>query len=182
MYPYSSEKKNYRRFGIVLFLIGSALLFSIIATGVMGTYEYQKDYSSSWKLAYKASTIEQKLVYIDKYVTALENGGFEGKHEAIFFKTPDNSFDKNLEAIKSLQTRLSEIQEMDPTTFEYNTAIYQITQQEQMEGKTLNETFAGIWWLDNYMLLWDWICTWVTIGILAIMFFGVRYWNYGNWD
>ena len=182
MYHYNKNTQGYQRFGLILFSIGIALLMTVIVVGLIGTNQYQKEYSSNWKLAYKSATLEQKSMYIDKYVTALENSGFEGKHNALIFKTPDNSFDRNLDALKSLQTRLLEIQEMDPTTPEYNMAIYQITQQEQGEGESLNNTFAGIWWLNNYPLLWLDVCFWVIISLIITIFFGVRYWNYGNWE
>ena len=75
----------------------------------------------------------------------------------LFFKTPDNSFDKNLEALQSLKTRLDEIQKMNVTSFEYQTAIQQITAQEQGEAQDMLEVFSGIWWKNNYLFLWEWV-------------------------
>jgi hypothetical protein len=153
----------------------------MIGKGIYGHYEYNKTYSSYWSLAEKASTIPQKSIYIDKFVSALENSGMNGKYNAVFLETPDNSFDDNLEALKTLQTRLTEIQLMDPKSFEYNTAISQITAQEQGEAHSMLKVFSGIWWKTNHFMLWNWVCG-INVVIVILMFaFGIRCWNYGNW-
>jgi hypothetical protein len=143
--------------GIIYMSIGILWLVAMIIFGTIGNYLYERDYESNWNLAEKASTIQQKAVYIDKFVTGFKGKGFEGDYNAVFFKTPDNSFNKNLEALESLKTRLNEIQKMNVASFEYQTAIQQITAQEQGEAQAMLDVFSGIWWKNNYFFLWDWV-------------------------
>jgi hypothetical protein len=148
-----------RTFGIILIVLASFVLALDITFGVYGNYQVNRDVFSYWSLADKASTIPQKSEYIDKFVSALESKGYEGTYNAIIFTTPDNSFDRNLEALKSLQLRLHEVETMDVTSFQYQTAIQQITAQEQGEAHAMLCVFKGIWWKNNYFFLWDWICS-----------------------
>jgi len=147
-----------KKIGILLMCI--SLLVGCIDTAfyAVGKYRFENEISSYWDLADKASTIKQKSIYVDKFVFSLENYGMSGKYNAIFFKTPNNSFDYNIVALKTLQQRLHEIQKMDITSFQYQTAIQQITQQEQGEAYQMIKVFKGIWWKENYPLLWNWIC------------------------
>jgi hypothetical protein len=143
--------------GVVYISIGAIWLVIMIFFAVIGNYHYERDYESYWNLAEKASTIQQKAVYMDKFVAGFKGKDFEGDYNAVFFKTPDNSFDKNLEALQSLKTRLGEIQKMNVSSFEYQTAIQQITAQEQGEAQAMLEVFSGIWWKNNYFYLWEWV-------------------------
>jgi hypothetical protein len=165
-----------KTFGIILTVLFSVVLILDITNGILGSYQYEKNIQSYWNLADKASTIPQKSEYINKFVVALEESRFEGKYNAIFLETPDNSFDLNLEALKTLQQRLKEIETMDVTSFEYQTAMQQITGQEQGEAYNMLKIFKGIWWKENHFLLWNWICA-VNI-ILSIIFIiiGVFIW------
>lgn len=171
-----------RRTGMIVTFIGIIWLSIVIFTGVMGWYEYKKLYSSYWSLAEKQSSIEEKSFYIDKFFRALQVSSMHGQYNAVFLKTPNNSFDMNLEALKSLQVRLNEIKKMDVSSFQYQTAIQQITAQEQGEAKNMLNVFSGVWWKTNHIMLWNWICIIHCLIICSIIFFGIRYWNYGGWD
>ena len=46
---------------------------------------------------------------------------------------------------------------MNVASFEYQTAIQQITAQEQGEAQAMLEVFSGIWWKNNYIFLWEWV-------------------------
>jgi hypothetical protein len=146
-----------RKQGIIFFTAGVLWLIVMIICTIIGDYKYERDCESYWSLSEKASTIQQKAAYINKFVASLKDKGMEGDYNAIFFKTPDNSFDKNFEALQSLKTRLDEIQKMNIASFEYQTAIQQITAQEQGEAQAMLDVFSGIWWKNNYIILWDWI-------------------------
>ncbi len=146
-----------RKQGIISISIGVLWLVVMIFFATIGNYHYERDYESYWNLAEKASTIQQKAVYIDKFVSEFKGKGFDGDYNAVFFKTPDNSFDKNMEALQSLKTRLDEIQKMNVASFEYQTAIQQITAQEQGEAQAMLDVFSGIWWKNSYIFLWDWV-------------------------
>jgi hypothetical protein len=120
---------------------------------------YMCEYLYHWKLADKASTIAAKQKEIHAFVEVLEKGDEKGefaKNNAVFFPTPDNAFANNLEMLKTLEQRLGEIQAMDPKSFEYNTAIQQITAQEQGEAHEMLRVLDGCWTLQNYWWMWDW--------------------------
>lgn len=166
-----------RTLGIILTL-GSILFLVIdIFTGVVGHYQYEKQYGSYWELAEKASSIEKKIEGIDKFVSALEKSNLNGKYDALFLETPNNSFDENFAALKSLQIRMHEIKEMDIKSFEYQTALQQITQQEQNEASEMLSVFSGIWWKDNHFFLWDWICITQICLFICLGLFGSFLWS-----
>ncbi len=142
---------------ITMFIaIGLLILMPIF--GCIGHYKLYKDFISYWSLADKSSTIEKKAEYIDKFVIALEKSDLKGSYNTLFFPTPDNSFDQNFDALKTLQGRLHEIQTMDIKSFEYQTAIQQITGQEQGEAEALISVIKGVWWKGYGVFLWDWVC------------------------
>jgi hypothetical protein len=155
---------------IVVIVICVAFLIIDAATYIMGHYQYTRQYEAYWNLADKASTIQQKSDYIDKYVEALENSNMKGQYNAVFLETPDNSFDNNLAALKSLQLRLREIKNMDVTSFQYQTAIQQITAQEQGEAEDMNSVFQGVWWKTYHFFLWDWVGA---LNIIYFIFLGI---------
>lgn len=154
-----------------MWVLAVVITVADIVGGVRGYYQYENSIGSNWSLADKSSTITQKSLYVDKFVAALDQQGFQGKYNAIIFPTPDNSFDRNLDALKSLQGRLREIQTMNPSSFEYQTAMQQITGQEQGEAKEMLDVFEGVWWLQHHPLLWNWILALniTAIGVLIIV-------------
>lgn len=168
--------------GIFLTFFATLLIIISISVGIIGSYQYENQIKSYWDLADKASTVEKKSVNIDKFVETLENSTLKGKYNAIFLTTPNNSFDQNLEALKTLQQRLHEIQKMEVTSFEYQTAMQQITGQEQGEANEMLSVFKGVWWKENHFLLWNWIA-WVQILIcLGIGITGIVIWgNQEDW-
>jgi hypothetical protein len=152
--------------GIILIVLAVILFVGDIWNAIYGNYQYENQILSYWNLADKASTIPKKSEYVDKFVQTLESSGLYGKYNAVFLQTPDNSFDRNLEALKSLQIRLHEIQTMDITSFQYQTAIQQITAQEQGEATKMLDVFWGIWWKENHLFLWKWV---LLINIISII-------------
>ena len=123
--------------------------------GMSANAEWNKSVGNYWDLADKSATIERKSEYVDKFVQALESEKLEGMNNALFFFTPSNSFDANLEALKSLQSRLKEIEGMDVKSFEYQTAVQQITQQEFAEASDMIRVLEGCWWKLNHYFLWN---------------------------
>src|SRR3990167_1476559 len=108
----------------ILLLVGSILLSVIwIFVVIQANAEWGNKIGSNWSLADKSSTIAEKSEYINKFVVALENANLERVNDSIMFPTPDTSFDFNLKALKTLQTRLEEIKTMKVDSFEYQTAI-----------------------------------------------------------
>jgi len=163
--------------GIIVTMIGILFIVLSIIFGVIAEFKYERDIQSYWNLAVKASTVPKKAENIDRFVMALEDCQFEGKYNALFLKTPDNSFDENLIALKTLQQRLNDIQNMDISSFEYQKAIEQITEQEMGNASAMRSIFHGIWYKNNYFFLWDWICGIQVIFSLWVIAMGGFYWN-----
>jgi len=160
-------------FGWVSLVIALIWLTINIISEIRRDYLYTNEFSSYWELADKSSTIEEKARYINLFVEALEKSGLQGEYNAIIYKTPTVSFDKNLLALKSLQQRLEEIKTMDIRSFEYQTAIQQITGQEQGEAQEMLDVLHGCWVKNNYFFYWDWVgainwCLWVCL-LIAMM-------------
>lgn len=152
--------------GIFLIVIGALLILTLIGVGIYGDYTYKKKISSHWNLADKSSTIADKAMHIDNFVEALSKENLKEEYNAIVFKTPNNSFDGNFDALKSLQKRLYEIKDMDVSSFEYQTAIQQITEQEQGGAEEMIGTLRGVWFKVNFPIVWMWNC----IGLVILGF------------
>lgn len=166
--------------GKFLTILAIIWLGVVVFTSIKADYEYSKDIKCYWALADKSSTIAEKTVNIDLFVQALENSNLQGKYNALIFKTPDNSFDNNLKALKSLQSRLHDVSNMNVSSFEYQTAIQQITGQEQGEATTMLCTLEGIWYKEHYFLLWNWVG--FTHGILLVILAVVGITRWANCD
>lgn len=156
-----TQSTGKRTWGIILIVLGVLLLANQIRVSILSDYNYEKNYTQLWELADKSSTIPAKEKYIVTFVETLKHGKSEGQfadNDAIWLKTPNNNFDANLAAVETLAQRLKEIQTMDPKTFEYNTAIQQITAQEQGQASHLMSVFKGCYLLQNYPIVWgvDW--------------------------
>lgn len=167
--------------GMIMVIIAAVILIINGGVAIVGRYQLNKDYFSYWSLSDKSSTIEQKTENIDKFVNALENSGFSGKHNALVLTTPDNSFDENMKALTSLQRRLHEIQSMDIRSFEYQTAIQQITAQEQGEAIEMLRVFRGVWWKANHPLLWYWVSGVYNAVLIFILIVGIIKWGEDIW-
>jgi hypothetical protein len=154
--------------GHIIWILAVFLTINMIRVAVLGNYEYTRTIGSYWTLAEKASTIPVKSDYVDKFIVALEQSGLQGSYNAVWLKTPDNSFDKNLEMLKSLQKRLHEIKTIDIQSFQYQTAIQQITAQEQGEAKEMLDIFYWSWWKVHHFFLWDWMIA-VSLVLITIM-------------
>lgn len=152
----------------IIFVIAAIFGITQLVCDAIGSWRFEKDYLQHWNLADKSSTLEAKQKFVQTFVASLEFGFMEGEfstHNALFLKTPNNEFQANLEAVRTLAKRLDEIQDMDPNSFEYNTAIQQITAQEQGEAERLLSVFKGCYFLHNYIICWEWIG--VTLGVLS---------------
>lgn len=162
-----------KQLAALLVIIGAVLIGIEIQQSVVANYHWENEYCNYWQLADKSSTILEKQKYISKFVDALEQGEKRGafaSHNAIWLKTPNNSFTANLDALKSLSGRLNEIQKMNPSSFEYNTAIQQITAQEQGEAHAMLAVFQGCFELSSYLIVWGFVGgIIVTVAIILLL-------------
>ena len=157
--------------GIIVLMIGIIGLVGMIIAMVGADNQYNNQIYNYWSLADKSSTIEAKADYVDKFVGAIDNAHLGGNN-ALIYKNPDNSFEFNFQAVKTLQQRLQEIKTMDPNSFEYQQAISQITQQEQGEAQDMLGVLEGIWYKQNHLFLWSYIGGLVFFGWILLGFIG----------
>ena len=160
--------------GITLIIIGVLLGVGYFLGNIYAGYKYTNDYSSQWSLADKSSTIQAKADYINSFVSKIEaNKNQFADHDAIILKTQDNSFENNLNALKTLRDRLKTISTMNESDFAYQTAIQQITAQEQGEAQALLAVIQGSYYLRTYPVYWGWIqeiTLAIIFGIIALGF------------
>lgn len=159
-------------------LILICVCFVVIVTHLLiskyASNSWVKSYEQEWALADKSSTIPAKSQHVEKFLKLLEQGYADGDladHNALLLKNDNNSFASNLEALRTLATRLKEIEGMNPSSFEYNTAIQQITAQEQGEASAMLDVFEGCYMLENWFLWWGW----VQVVVLAPFFLGALF-------
>lgn len=157
--------------GILLIVFGFAFAISRGIFGSYAHYKYANEIGCNWELSEKAATIPQKSEYIDKFVASLEKCNLDGTHDAIFYPNDGNSFTANMKALKSLQSRLHDISKIDENSFAYQTAMQQITAQEQGEAQELLDVLYSCWQKDNYYTLWNWMIfvSFLIIQILTIL-------------
>lgn len=166
---------GYLPLGYLLLVAGVIMMTLQIRSSILSGYTYEKQYSNLWELADKSSTIPAKQQYITQFLSTLKAGQTNGEfadYDATWLKTPNNSFAANVKAIQTLSDRLTQIQDMDPASFQYNTAIQQITAQEQGEARRMLAVFEGCYDRENYPLIWGWICTIVTITAVVALVVG----------
>lgn len=170
-----------KRFGIFIVIFSSLLLILQIAAGVVSNNDYVNKHENYWVLADRSSSITEKYHYIDKMVKSFENSKMKGEYNAIWIKNPANSFDNNLKALVSLRDRLDEIQTMDVSSFEYQTAISQITEQEQGEAAGMLSILQGCWYKEYHFLLWNWVAVTIAISLIVLIIIGAVIWANNNW-
>jgi hypothetical protein len=151
--------------GIVLIVLGFGLMFFRGCNHFEQEWEYENKIGNNWDLADAASTIEQKSAYMDQFVKSLENSGLQGMNSHLFYQTPISGFNQNLIALKSLQLRLKEIKNLDVNSFAYQTAIQQITDQEQGGARDMINVFESCYYKKNYYWYWDWR---IIVGMLIL--------------
>jgi len=158
-----------KKVGVFLLVVG--ILFSgyRIYQRVDAKYEYQSKIGNNWELADRAATLSQKSEYIDKYVNALSKENLEETYDALFYPNAENAFDENMKALKSLQGRLKDISKMDENSFAYQTALHQITEQEQGQAQGLTETLKNCWYKQHHYTLWNGLLFWLFLAIEVIL-------------
>lgn len=163
-------------------MLVSVLIFAAsCGTDVSYGYRYRRDIGNEWTLADRAANIPEKAEHVQKFVTALEKADLSGEYNALWMTEPSVSFDANFDALKGLLVRLNEIKDMDPSSFQYNTAIQQITAQEQGEADGMLAEFHGCWYKKNApLILWGWVSVAWYIFLLAVIVISGGIWLDGS--
>lgn len=164
--------------GLLFGIAGLFLIAVLLYNTIVSDYHYNKEVLYSWNLADKTSTLEAKAGYIDTFINNLEKTDL-AEYNAIFLKTPDNNIQNNINAIKTLKQRLDEIKGLDPESFAYQTAIQQITAQEQGEAHNMLYTIQGGYNLKNYPLAWGWIFGVTMMIAFMLLFVGILFFTFG---
>ena len=169
----NTQEKHFKKsFGILLLTIGVLFALSRIAYRTYANYVYENGIASNWILAERASTIKQKSEYMDKFILALEKSDLRGTNSNLILQTPATSFNENLKALQSLQKRLADISGMDENGFAYQTAIQQITAQEQGEAHGVLDNISSCWKRVHFYTLWNPVIVIIFVIIQAILIVG----------
>lgn len=124
--------------------------------------EYDQQIGSHWYMFDESSTIEDKSKHMDEYIVAVEKADMSSNSGILQLK-PSNSLYLNLNALKSLRGRLNQIKGMDANSFEYQTAIQQITEQEA-QGDAV-KVIQSCWEKENYYSYYNWM---ICLGFFVI--------------
>jgi len=155
--------------GILLLLIGAILAGILIQQGVKEHYDFKTNYKSYWELSDRSSTLQAKEQYISQFVEQINlNKDKFAEYNAVIFKTPQSGFENNLKAVETLRDRLISIQGMNETDFAYQTAIQQVTEQEQGEAQSMLSDIEGCFTLKNYPIIWEWYG--LIVLVVSVMF------------
>ena len=162
--------------GLIIVLLALVLGFFQIKALIVSDWQYNKQIEYAWSLADKSSTIDAKARYVDEFVQLLEKKQDQfSPYDAVWMQSPDNSLEQNVTALKTLKSRLNEIMIMDVKSFEYNTAIQQITAQEQGEASQMLNVIKGCWLKSNYISVWNWIGLVYFIGWIILLIIGAGF-------
>jgi len=159
-----------RGFLPIVLAILVAIFYGIAEISAEKTYE--RTIGSFWELSERASTLDMKADYLNRFVAGVDSARLSG-NDAIIYPTPQNSVEQNITTAKSLQTRMNEIRGMDVTSFQYQQAISQVTAQEQGEAGNMLHVIEGRWFLTYHPLLWGWIQAIIVIGLVVTASFGI---------
>jgi hypothetical protein len=144
-------------FGWLFAIAFIVILILLITSGINADRTYRSKYGSYWQLADRSSTLQAKEQYVTQFVNNIQAHRSEFvDYNAVIVQTPDNNFDNNLNAVITLRDRLHTIQQMNESSFEYQTAIQQITGQEMGQADAMMSDIEGSWYLKNYPCLWSW--------------------------
>jgi hypothetical protein len=150
-----AKPQTERKVVTILISLFLGLLGLHVIQEIYTNYQCNRDLLSYWKLSAKASTLQQKSLYLDEFVNNLEAAHLSGNN-ALILKTPDNSYEQNMTTLKSLQSRMEEIKSMNVKSFEYQQAMYQISAQEQGGVNGVGD-LIGVWYLRRHPTVWGWI-------------------------
>lgn len=140
--------------GITLMVLTALIGVGLITAWAFDGYQYDNSIGSYWNLSVKASSLDVKSQYLDQFISAVRAANLSG-NDALIFKTPDNSYEQNFDAITSLQSRMHAFVGQDPTTMAYQQAISQITAQEEDDNSSTIQVINGLWWKSNHYFFWN---------------------------
>lgn len=125
----------------------------------LADYFYDKQIGQYLKLADDASTAQIKLQYFYQYRDLASQ---ISRNDAYFiFKQKQYTRDEQLKILDTLIIRLEDATNMDPQSFEYQQAMYQISGQEFNHTlERINSIFFNAWLrsgMISYWVIWNWL-------------------------
>lgn len=164
--------------GILLMLISVLLLVGGWIYGWLYLdYYYEVGIGQYIRLADDASTAEKKLEYLKRYEGAIRLKIVRNDARFIF-KQERLTRDTQLVILGTLQTRLQDSTEMNPLSFEYQTAMQQITGQEfEHELTEINDIIWGCWYRQSGLVIFCLWFAWLPWVILFFIGLAVRFSN-----
>lgn len=142
--------------GIIMIVLGVVFsAYRFYNRKIVLKTEYDNKIGYEWYMFDESSTIKEKSLHLDKYIHRLENEKM-ASNSAYFQARNSTSFKYNIQILKTLGNRLNEIQNMDPNSFEYQTAISQITEQESTISSP--DVMYDLWLKQNhYSYYHEWL-------------------------
>lgn len=161
----------------ILFVIILTMMVLSVVSWIIRVYQYDRNIGQYLKLADDASTAQSKLGYLIQYRNAVDKNVLE-ENAAYVFKQEQYTKSRQLKIVDTLVSRLQDMQIMNPTSFEYQQAMYQVSGQEfdhtlQRIDDIFEDCFIreGVW---GFLLILIW---WVILifGLLDFFLFVVVY-------
>lgn len=115
---------------VVLIAIGLIYLFANLIGSVFVGYSFDSNIGQWFELSDKASTLDKKLDYLQKFDAAIQKYDLTEGQSTIFFPTKETSLEENYAVLLSLEQRLNQTSNLSVTSQEYQWAIRQITEDE----------------------------------------------------
>jgi hypothetical protein len=140
--------------GILLIIASVVASVWMVVDVVRDNYVYNNTIGSYWNLSVEASSLDQKSAYFDQFISAVQAANLSG-NEALFFPTPDNSYQGTMTSLLSLQTRMHAFVGQDPTSMAYQQAISQITAQEEDDNSSTVGIIEDLWFKQYHYFFWN---------------------------
>jgi hypothetical protein len=138
---------------VITVIAGFSLLFLMLATNAYINYKWKCEAEQYMLLADDASTADIKLLYLRQYRRAIEQK--VTRNDARYIFTQERlTRDAQLGVLATLICRLEQISTMDAKSFEYQTAMQQVTGQEFDHAMTdVDGVFKDCW---RRQSIWRW--------------------------
>jgi hypothetical protein len=117
----------------ILFLLFVVAIIVGIAAWVVDSfglnYHYNNEIGSYFELSDKASTIDTKLEYLEKYEKGLLKYGLDKGQSTMNYQTSETDLSENYKVLLTLKERLKETKNLPKNSDAYQWAIKQITEE-----------------------------------------------------
>jgi len=150
---------------VVTFL---SALAGLTGGGIYLSYGYDVKMGQYIRLADDASTAEAKLGYLQKYQEAVEQNIVRNQARFIFQKERLTR-DRQLSILSTLKVRLQDAANMNQSSFEYQTAMNQITGQEFNHALgELSRIISDCWLRQSALAVFGLWFAWIPLAVVVI--------------